>query len=96
MRFDVDTFKGQQVQVTEKISEMIKMEVDSRLQTDKESKQLYQGLIRNAMNEIQQFKDQQEQTLQRLVKDVKETAQDSAERAHFLSRYIDEEVIKIG
>ena len=31
---------------------MIKMEVDSRLQTDKESKNLYQGLIRNAMNEI--------------------------------------------
>jgi gas vesicle protein len=96
MRYDIDTFKGQQVQVTEKISEMIKMEVDSRLQTDKESKSLYQGLIRNAMNEIQQFKEQQELTLQRLVKDVKETAQDSAERAHFLSRYIDEEVLKIG
>jgi hypothetical protein len=27
---------------------------------------------------------------------MKETAQDSAERAHFLSRYIDEEVLKIG
>ena len=75
---------------------MIKMEVDSRLQTDKEAKNLYQGLIRNAMNEIQTFKDQQEQTMAKLVKDVKETAQDSAERAHFLSRYIDEEVLKIG
>jgi hypothetical protein len=52
MRYDIDTFKGQQVQVTEKITEMIKMEVDSRLQTDKESKALYQGLIRNALNEI--------------------------------------------
>lgn len=30
------------------------------------------------------------------MKDVKDTAQDSAERAHFLSRYIDEEVLKIG
>lgn len=46
--------------MTEKISEMIKMEVESRLQTDKESKSLYQGLIRNAMNEIQQFKEQQD------------------------------------
>lgn len=27
---------------------------------------------------------------------MKETAQDSAERAHFLSRYIDEEIVKIG
>ena len=28
------------------------MEVDSRLQTDKESKNLYQGLIRNVMLEL--------------------------------------------
>lgn len=41
IRSDIDGFKSQQVQVTEKISEMIKMEVDSRLQTDKESKNLY-------------------------------------------------------
>lgn len=30
------------------------------------------------------------------MKDVKNTAQESAERAHFLSRYIDEEITKIG
>jgi hypothetical protein len=52
VRYDVDNFKGQQVQVTEKLSEMIKMEVDSRLATDKESKNLYQGLIRNVMQEV--------------------------------------------
>lgn len=40
-RFDIENFKNQQVQVTEKLSEMIKMEVDQRLQTDKESKNLY-------------------------------------------------------
>jgi len=60
--------------VTEKISEMIKMEVDSRLQSDKESKNLYQGLIRNSMQEIQQFKESQDATIQKLIKDVKETA----------------------
>jgi ethanolamine utilization protein EutQ (cupin superfamily) len=43
--------------VTEKLSEMIKMEVDSRLQTDKESKNLYQGLIRNVMLELNQHKE---------------------------------------
>ena len=37
-----------------------------------------------------------ETNIQKLIKDVKDTAQDSAERAHFLSRYIDEEVLKIG
>ena len=40
IRYDVEGFKGQQVQVTEKLTEMIRMEVDSRLQADKESKQL--------------------------------------------------------
>lgn len=60
--------------MTEKISEMIKMEVDSRLQSDKESKNLYQGLIRNSMQEIQQFKESQDATIQKLIKDVKETA----------------------
>lgn len=34
--------------------------------------------------------------MQKLVKEVKETASDSAERSHLLSRYIDEEVVKIG
>ena len=75
---------------------MIKMEVDSRLTTDKESKNLYQGLIRNVMLELNQHKELSEATISKLVKDVKDTAQDSAERAHFLSKYIDEEVLKIG
>lgn len=34
--------------------------------------------------------------VQKIIKDLKEVAQDSAERAHFLSRYIDEEILKIG
>lgn len=48
------------------------------------------------MVEVAGIKDQSEKTLQKLMKDVKDTAHDSAERAHFLSRYIDEEIIKIG
>ena len=53
---------------------MIKMEVDSRLQTDKESKNLYQGLIRNVMQEVAQSRESQESTILKLVKDVKDTA----------------------
>ena len=48
------------------------------------------------MQEVAQSRESQESTILKLVKDVKDTAQDSAERAHFLSRYIDEEVLKIG
>jgi len=50
------------------------MEVDSRLQTDKESKNLYQGLIRNVMQEVAVLKETQEITMQKLIKDVKDTA----------------------
>jgi hypothetical protein len=39
-KYDIEAFKSQQVQVTEKLSEMIRMEVDSRLSTDKETKGL--------------------------------------------------------
>ena len=95
-KFDIEAFKQQQVQVTEKLADMIRMEVDSRLTTDKETKQLIQNLIKNVMVEVAGVKDLSDKTVQRLIKDVKDTAHDSAERAHFLSRYIDEEVVKVG
>ena len=45
------------MQVTEKLSEMIKMEVDSRLQAERDSKQLIQGLIKNVMVEVAGIKE---------------------------------------
>lgn len=75
---------------------MIKMEVDSRLQTDKEFKNLFQGMIKQVMQEVATTKESTDLLCQKLAKDVKEAAQDSAERAHFLSRYIDEEIVKMG
>lgn len=75
---------------------MIKMEVDSRLSSDKETKILIQSLIKNVMTEVAGVKEVHDKQLLKMAKDVKDTAHDSAERAHFLSRYIDEEIIKIG
>ena len=48
------------------------------------------------MQELASVRDNSESLAQKLGKEVKEAAQDSAERAHFLSRYIDEEIVKIG
>jgi hypothetical protein len=48
------------------------------------------------MTEVAGVKEQHDIQLAKLAKDVKDTAHDSAERAHFLSRYIDEEVQKVG
>jgi ethanolamine utilization protein EutQ (cupin superfamily) len=63
VRYDIEGFKGQQVQVTEKLSEMIKMEVDSRLSSDKETKVLIQNLIKNVMVELSNVKEQTDRTL---------------------------------
>ena len=72
------------------------MEVDARLTSDKETKTLVQSLIKNVMAEVAGIKDAHDKQITKLAKDVKDTAHDSAERAHFLSRYIDEEILKIG
>ena len=50
------------------------MEVDSRLQADKESKNLYQGLIKNVMQELASVRDNSESIAQKLGKEVKEAA----------------------
>ena len=62
-KFDIEAFKAQQVQVTEKLSEMIRMEVDSRLSTDKETKMLIQNLIKNVMVEVAGVKDLSDKTV---------------------------------
>lgn len=62
-KYDIEAFKAQQVQVSEKLSEMIRMEVDSRLATDKETKSLIQNLIKNVMVEVGSVKDIADKTV---------------------------------
>ena len=57
---------------------------------------LISNLLKNVMAEISTIKDGQEATIQKILKEVKDASQDSAERAHFLSRYIDEEIAKVN
>jgi len=75
---------------------MIRIEVDSRMNSDKETKMLVQNLLKNVMQEVAAIKEGQDGNVGKILKEVREAQQDSAERAHFLSRYIDEEVVKIG
>ncbi len=66
------------------------------MNSDKETKMLVQNLLKNVMNEIQTIKEGQDGNVGKILKEVKDAQQDSAERAHFLSRYIDEEIVKIN
>ena len=57
VRYEIDAFKSQQLQVTDKLSEMIKVEVDQRLTSDKDTKMLVQNLLKNIMNEVGSIKE---------------------------------------
>jgi len=63
VRYEVDGFRSQQLQVTDKISEMIRIEVDQRMQSDKDTKLLIGNLLKNVMAEISQLKEGQEVTI---------------------------------
>jgi len=52
VRYEIDSFKMENVAVTEKISEMIRVEVDQRLSSDKDTKLLIQNLLKNVMGEV--------------------------------------------
>ena len=57
VRYEIDGFKNAQLQVTDKLSEMIKVEVDQRLTSDKDTKMLVQNLLKNIMNEVGSIKE---------------------------------------
>ena len=50
---------------------MIKVEVDQRLTSDKDTKLLVQNLLKNVMAEVGSVKDQQESTVLKILQDVK-------------------------
>lgn len=75
---------------------MIKMEVDSRLNSDKETKNLVQNLVKGVMTEVASIKDTYDKQIKKMAKDIKDASTDSAERANFLSRYVDDEILKVA
>ena len=60
------------MQVTDKLSEMIRVEVDQRMNSDKETKQLVQNLLKNVMAEVQAIKEGQDGNVGKILKEVKE------------------------
>ena len=58
--------------MTDKLSEMIKIEVDQRMQSDKDTKMLISNALKNVMAEVSQIKDGQDGTLQKIMKEVRD------------------------
>lgn len=75
---------------------MMKMEMLSRENAERETKSIVQNLLKSVMDDVAAIKEDVDSQVRKLSKEIGELASDNAERAHFLSRYIDEEIGKLG
>lgn len=94
LRTDYELFKSQQAQLTEKITEMIKLEVEARLQGEKDSRNVTEAVFQKFVDDMTTFRDAVEKQNKRFAKDLKEVSTESSERSNFLSRYIEDLVKK--
>lgn len=78
------------------MTDMIRMETDARERNEDEKKGLIANLLRGVTDEVGAMKEETDREVKRLSKEVKDVASDNAERAHFLSRYIDDEILKVS
>lgn len=95
LRSDYELFKAQQNQLTGKMTEMIKLEVDTRLACDTENRALNEAAIKRIIEELGVFKDSVERQNKKFANDMKESNAENSERAEFLSRYVDTQVKKL-
>ena len=95
LRTDYELFKSQQNQLTAKITEMIKLEVDTRLTCDRENRAANEAAIKKIIEELGMFKEAVEKQNKHFAKDLKESNSENSERANFLSRYIDDQIKKL-
>lgn len=58
--------------MTDKLSEMIRIEGEQRMNSDKETKMLVQNLLKNVMSEVTAIKEGQDGSVGKILKEVKE------------------------
>lgn len=75
---------------------MIRMETEARERTEDDKKAQIQNLIRGVTEEVVAIKEDTDTEIRKLTQEVKDIANDNAERSHFLSRYVDDEIFKIS
>jgi len=93
---EFDGFRQQQTVTTEKLTEMIKIEIDTRLSSDIELKNQINTIAHNISQDIEILKDNLEGQIDGVSREVRNVAADSAERANQLSRYIDQEITNVN
>ncbi|KAM3144712.1 hypothetical protein pb186bvf_003021 [Paramecium bursaria] len=91
-----EMFKSHQTNVIEKITEMIRVEVQNRLSSDVDLKNLTSAIASDIVADLNQLKDQIDQQQRSYQLQLQQIDRDSSERSERLSLYVDEEVQKIS
>ena len=96
LRNELEAYKKQNGSLSEKMTEMIKLEVEYRLISEKNNRMMIESLIRGIVEDIKLFKESVDKQNKRFTIEMKNIGSESSERAQALSIYIDNEIKKVG
>lgn len=95
LRKEYDLYKNHQGELVEKITEMIKSEIEVRLTTQLDLKKLTSNIAHEIVNDVNNLKEALSASNKKLTQAVRESSAENAERAGQLSHYVDAEVKKV-
>ena len=92
-KIDIELQKNILNQITEKLGETVKTEVDARFKADMEAKAYNQNIYNNMENDLNKLKTEIEDINKQVHSDIKVVSKDCSERAHNISKYIDQKLL---
>ena len=92
-KLDIELQKNILNQITEKLGETVKAEVDARFQADMETKAYNQNIYKNMETDMNKLKKEIEDINAQVSANLKNMSKDCSERAHNLSKYIDQQML---
>ena len=91
-KIDIELQKNILNKITEKLGETVKAEVDARFKADMETKAYNQNMYKNMENDMNKLKKEIEEINKQVHIDIKTVSKDCSERAHNISKYIDQQI----
>ena len=91
-KIDIELQKNILNKITEKLGETVKAEVDARFKADMETKAYNQNMYKNMENDMNKLKKEIEEINKQVHTDIKTVSKDCSERAHNISKYIDQQI----
>ena len=93
-RQSIEQHKSFQSSITEKVTEMVRTEIETRQKGEKDFKNIIQSTMKGILQEISVQKDVIDRLKLKFDHDIHEAQSSFSEKADILSRYIDEETAR--